>query len=161
MPAWHLQRDMLIFPGLRMRLHRIGLTHWQAGARLRSWGVAPLHRHGDSLSVPCASNEALWLGAWLDEDTGVATLRLRDAAGTQTAEMALPQDFQLTGLRDAAGRVRALAQPTGQLHLEVLSAGAEFTFTLGLQTPAAWAQSAGRTAPAALTGPPPLPPRLG
>lgn len=160
MPAWRLQRDMLIFSGLRMRLHRIGLTHWQAGARLRSWGVAPLHRHGDSLSVPCASGEALWLGAWLDDDAGAATLRLSDDLGTQTAEMALPHDFQLTGLRDADGSVRPLAQPPRQLRLEVLGVGAEISLTLDLQTPTAWAHLAGRTAPPALTGPPPLPPRL-
>lgn len=160
MAAWHLQRDMLIFPGLRMRLHRIGLSHWQADARLRSWGVAPLHRHGDSVLAPCAEGEALWLGAWLDDDMGAATLHLRDTAGAQTAAITLPRDFQLTGLRDAAGHVQALAQPPRQLGLAVRSAGAPIELTLALHTPAAWAERAARTAPAALAGPPPLPPRL-
>lgn len=160
MAAWHLQRDMLVFTGLRMRLHRIGLTHWQAGTRLRSWGVAPLHRHGNSLLVPCAEGEALWLGAWLDDDMGAATLRLHDAVGAQTAAIALPLDFQLTGLRDAAGQVQALALPPRQLRLEVHSAGAQVELTLALHAPATWAQLAERTAPAALAGPPPLPPRL-
>lgn len=160
MAAWHLQRDMLVFPGLRVRLHRIGLAHWQPGTRLRSWGVAPLHRHGDSLWVPCAEDEALWLGAWLDDDGGAATVHLRDAASTLTATIALPRDFQLTGLCDADGRAQALAQPPCQWQLAVHSAGVQVGLTLALHLPAAWAQLAGRAAPAALTGPPPLPPRL-
>lgn len=166
----HLQRELLVFQGLRMRVHRIGLSHWQAGARLRSWGVAPLHREGDQLLAPCSPLEALWLGFWQDDEDGPgATASLHvdghhahaaQGARGASASLVLPPDFQLTTLRTAHGTAHAITPATAsQLELRLSTAGARCTLALALQPPAEWAQASGRPAPAALNGPPPLPPR--
>lgn len=157
-----LQRDLLVFKGLRMRVHRIGLAHWQGGARLRSWGVAPLHCEGDRLLAPCGPDEALWLGCWQDEEDGPgAQVQLRDRAHDSVASIALPPDFQLTALRDAAGVAHAIAGAGSSYELQLSTGGAQCLLALQLLTPADWAQAASRAAPAALTGPPPPPPRYG
>ena len=71
----------MIFESLRVRLHRIGRSHWRAASVLRSWGAVPLHQDGDALHVPCADDEALWLGAWLDDDESVtASVALNNPA---------------------------------------------------------------------------------
>lgn len=148
--------------GLRMRVHRIGLAHWQAGARLRSWGVAPLHGSGDQLMVPCGQDEALWLGFWQDQDDGPgASVQLHDNARGGTAGIALPPDFQLTAVRSADGAPHPIAPPALHYTLQLCAGGARCELALQLQPPADWAQAAGRAAPAALTGPPPPPPRYG
>lgn len=155
-----LQRDLLVFLGLRMRLHRIGLSHWQAGARLRSWGVAPLHFADDRLLAPCGQSEALWLGCWLDDEDGPgAAVELSDRAHGGSAQIGLPADFQLTALRGADGTAQAIARPGSHYELKLSMAGAQCVLALLLQAPADWAHSAGREAPPALTGPPPPPPR--
>jgi hypothetical protein len=156
-----LQRELLVFQGLRMRVHRIGLAHWQAGARLRSWGVAPLHRAGERLCVPCGDGEALWLGFWQDAEDGPgAAVELHDRARGSAARIALPPDFQLTALQAADGTAQPIAPaPAQALELQLATAGAQCRFALELLAPADWARAAGRAAPAALSGPPPLPPR--
>ncbi len=162
---WRLQADMLAFRGLRLRLHRIGRTHWRAGTRLRSWAPAPLHRDGDTVHAPCADDEALWIGAWLDEENNArADVRLETPADTRAAAITLPEDFQLTALVDAQGRGHPLVR-TGHgptpLRLQLHCGADHATIALQLQPPAAWAARAGRPAPDPLRGPPPLPPRLG
>jgi hypothetical protein len=157
-----LQRDLLVFMGLRMRVHRIGLAHWQAGARLRSWGVAPLHRDGDQLLVPCGAREALWLGFWQDEEDGPgATVELHERTRALAARSVLPPDFQLTALRGTDGAAHAIAPPAAHYELQLSTGGARCLLALQLQPPREWAHAAGRAAPAALTGPPPPPPRYG
>ena len=163
--GWRLQRDLLALDGVRLRLHRIGLSHWRAGTRLRSWAVAPLHRTGDALHVACSDGEALWLGAWLDEENGgPASVRLQANGLERSATIHLPADFQLTALTDAQGRHHALARSgTEQVGLRLLlqGMGDQAAIALQLHAPAAWSALAGRPEPAPLHGPPPLPPRLG
>ncbi|KQP35248.1 hypothetical protein [Pseudorhodoferax sp. Leaf274] len=155
-----LQRDLLVFQGLRMRVHRIGLAHWQAGARLRSWGVAALHRAGDQWLAPCGADEALWLGFWQDEEDGPgAEVQLHDHAHGRSAGIVLPPDFQLTALRGADGTAHAIALPAPRYELRLSAGGVRCLLALQLQAPADWARTAGRAAPPALAGPPPLPPR--
>ena len=165
MLAWQLKDDLVSFLGLRVRMHRIGLSHWRAGVRLRSWGVAPLHRDGDTLHLPCADDEALWLGAWMDDDTASARLRLSDKSGACQAAITVPPAFQIAGLHQQDGSEHPLARAAAgarrdlMLHLECSQADA--TIHLALCSPDGWAALASRPAPARLTGPPPLPPRLG
>lgn len=155
-----LQRGLLAFQGLRMRIHRIGLAHWQAGARLRSWGVAPLHRAGDRLLVPCGDGEALWLGLWQDAEDGPgATVQLHARAQGLSAGIVLPPDFQLTALQAADGVAQPITRAAGPLELRLATAGAQCPLALALLAPSDWAQVAGRPAPDPLAGPPPLPPR--
>lgn len=155
---------MVVCGDIRLRLHRIGLAHWRPQTRLRSWGVAPLHRVDDTLLAPCGPGEALWLGAWPDDDQASATARLQDTALPAGAEIALPAEFQLTGLHDGTGRATPLTLAAGQprraLRLE-LDGASPCTLQLALLPPAAWSRSAGRSAPGPLAGPPPPPPRLG
>lgn len=159
----HLQRELLVFQGLRMRVHRIGLSHWQAGARLRSWGVAPLHRQGDRLLAPCSAQEALWLGFWQDEENGPGAevgLDTRMDGHHASATLVLPPDFQLTTLRSADGAAHAITPAIARrLELRLSTAGVRCVLSLRLLPPAEWTQAAGRAAPAALSGPPPIPPR--
>lgn len=162
MAGWQLQRDLVLVPGLRLRLHRIGLAHWRAGARLRSWGVAPLHREGDTLHAPCAAGEALWIGGWLDEDdNGHAELQLHDAAAGLQATAVLPADFQLTTLGGTQPITLARSGAARTFALAVTHAGRHTCIALQLLPPADWALRTGRPAPAAPAAPPPLPPRYG
>ncbi len=165
MEVWKLDNDLVSFENLRLRVHRIGLSHWRAGVRLRSWGVAPLHRVGDALHMPCANDEALWLGAWMDDDTASAGLRLSDKDGACHSAIIVPPAFQITGMHDQDGLELPLTRMDNKarrdlvLHLQCSQADA--TIQLTLCTPAAWASRALRPEPDPLTGPPPLPPRLG
>jgi hypothetical protein len=155
---------MLVWQHLRMRVHRIGLSHWHAQGHLRSWGVAPLHRRDQQLWVPCGDAEAVWLGLWLDNDAGTeASATLNDPADMACAHIALPTQFQFTGLTGADQRCRPLSlAPDGAprpLHLTLSTGDAQAELTLVLHPPLDWAQASGLPAPAALRGPPPLPPR--
>lgn len=165
MPVWHLKDDLVSFLGLRLRMHRIGLSHWCAGARLRSWGVAPLHRDGDALQLPCADDEALWLGAWMDDDAASAGLRLSDKSGAWQTAITVPPGFQITGLHDQNGSEHPLALvgygAQRNLVLRVQCRQADATIHMTLYAPDRWSSLAKRSAPAPLAGPPPLPPRLG
>ncbi len=167
MPRWALHGDLLAFAGLRLRLQRIGLDHWRAGATLRSWGAAPLHAAGERLLAPCGPAETLWIGAWLDDEAGAAEARIdvTEPATGHTATLVLPPGYQIGGLADAPGQLHPLtlaahgAAVDLRLHLRAGQARAECL--LRLCAPQAWAAATGRPAPAPLTGPPPPPPRLG
>jgi hypothetical protein len=161
MPAWRLENDLLSLQGLRVRVHRIGLAYWRADQTLRSWAVAPLHGSQGSLHAPCGSSEALWLGAWLDEGTAAASVRLANASQRRAAAIALPGAFQLTALTDEQGLPHAIVPAPGSFVLELSVGGTQVDIPLTLHAPAAWAALSQRAEPAPLSGPPPLPPRLG
>lgn len=161
MGDWRLQGNLMLVQGVRLRLHRIGLSHWQAGTRLRSWGVAPLHREGELLLAPCAPDEALWIGAWLDDDGQQAGLRLRDAAAGLQATAELPREFQLTCLDGRLPLTVTAGAAARPLALSVTHAGRQCGVALQLLAPDDWAARAGRPALAALAGPPAPPPRYG
>ena len=162
MSAWRLQGDVVIFESLRLRLHRIGRLHWRATGVLRSWSAAPLHREGEVLHTPCADDEALWLGAWLDDDEAVvASVTLTDSASGLAAGITLPGSFQIAGLYGPDGARQPLVRADAALSLKLRCGPANAAAAVLLHTPADWAALAGRPAPNALTGPPPLPPRLG
>jgi len=163
MPAWRLDNDVVTLAGLRLRLHRIGLSHWRPGTTLRSWGAAPLHADADAqaLHAPCGAGEALWLGAWLEDGSASGHVRLADAAASCAGDIALPGDFQIGALQDARGAAQPIAAAQRRLALELAANGTRAALALHLHEPGQWAALAGRPAPAPLTGPPPLPPRLG
>jgi len=162
MAAWRLQGDMVIFECLRLRLHRIGRSHWRAAGVLRSWGAVPLHRGGDALHVPCADDEALWLGAWLEDDeTVTVSVALTDPASGRSATITPPSSFQIAGLSGPDGTRHPFVRADAPLSMTLRCGPASAVAALLLHRPAAWAALARRPEPAALTGPPPLPPRLG
>lgn len=164
MGAWQLDHDVVALGPLRLAVQRIAISHWKAAGALRSWGLAPLHREGQTLLVPCGTDETLWLGAWLEEDAPGATLRVTDPASGASAEAELPRDFQLTSLRGPGGTQLPLSLPHGGrriLRLELGIDRASAAVELVLLAPADWAARAGRAAPALLDQPPPLPPLLG
>ena len=163
MTAWRLQGDVVIFDSLRLRLHRIGRSHWRSSGVLRSWGAVALHRDGDALHAPCADDEALWLGAWLDDEGSVkASVTLTDPVAGRSAAITPPTSFQIAGLTGADGARHPLVRvDTAPLSMQMRCGPAHAAAALRLHLPADWAALAGQPAPAALTGPPPLPPRLG
>jgi len=161
MTAWRLRGDVLVFEHLRLRLHRIGLAHWHAGAVLRSWGAVALHRSGDALHAPCAAGEALWLGVWLDEEGVTAEVALIDPLTARRAAIAPPGGFQIAGLCGDDAALHPLVQTGAILGIQLRCGTASTAASLQLLAPAAWAALSGRPAPDPLTGPPPLPPRLG
>ncbi len=159
MPAWRLQEDLLVFHALRMRFHRIGLSHWQPNQRLRSWAVSPLHAEGLQLMAPCGEAEALWLGAWTDDDDSAADVVLQRAGGEAVAQLAVPASFQLTTLVDNDGNPSPMGE--GSYHLRMRCGQATQALDLRVLAPKVWAGCSGRPAPPPLDGPPLLPPRLG
>jgi hypothetical protein len=161
MPAWRLDNDVVTLAGLRLRLHRIGLAHWRGGSTLRSWGAAPLYADGDALHAPCAAGEALWLGAWLEDEASGAHVRLADGASNGAADIALPGEFQIGALLDGKGAAQPIVAATRALALELAANGTRATLALHVHEPTKWAALARRAPPARLHGPPPLPPRLG
>jgi hypothetical protein len=161
MPAWRLQADVVIFDGLRLRLHRIGRSHWRAAGVLRSWSAVPMHRDGDTLHAPCAPDEALWLGAWLADETVPAEVALTDAVSGRGATISPPGTFQIGGLAGADGALHPLVQTDAALALALRCGPASTRLALRLHALADWATLSARPAPEALRGPPPLPPRLG
>lgn len=158
---WQLDGDALDGGGLRIAVQRLAASHWRPVGVLRSWGLAPLHRDGDALCVPCADDEALWLGAWPEPAGGAGELSLRDPASGLTAHISVPAQQSITALggRQPLARSRGVELHTLQLAW-VPRVGALLTINLVLLTPPAWSARSGR-AWAALLGPPPLPPRLG
>lgn len=161
MSAWQLQGDVVIFECLRLRLHRICRSYWRAAGVLRSWSAVPLHRDGEALHVPCAEDEALWLGAWLDDETVTASVVLSDPALGRSATITPPGSFQIAGLSGPDGALHPLLRTDAPLSMILRCGQASADAALLLHTPADWAAFARRPAPDALTGPPPLPPRLG
>lgn len=162
MAGWRLLGDLVIFESLRLRLHRIDRSHWRASGVLRSWGAVALHRDGEALHAPCADDEALWLGAWLDDDeTVMASVTLTDSASGYSAAITPPGSFQIAGLFGPDGARKPLVRADNALSLKLRCGLASAAAALLLHTPGDWAVLAGRPAPDDLTGPPPLPPRLG
>lgn len=162
---WHLGDDVVALGPLRVAVQRIGLSHWRASGRLRSWGLAPLHREADAVLVPCTDAEALWLGAWMEDEDVPASARVRDPQTNQSGALELPRDYQLTALVSAGTPAEPLTLPPGDagrtLLLDVLAGPASASLRLTLLPPAAWAARSGRAPPPPLGAPPPLPPRLG
>ena len=164
MDPWQLDHDVVTLGPLRLAVQRIARRHWKPDGTLRSWGLAPLHREAETLLVPCGPDEALWLGAWLEDDAPGATLRVTDFAMGASAAAELPRDFQLTSLRGPGGTQLPLSLPDGGrriLRLELGLDRASAAVELVLLAPVDWAARTGRAAPALLDQPPPLPPRLG
>lgn len=158
---WQVDADALDGGGLRIAVQRLAASHWRPGVVLRSWGLAPLYRDDDALCVPCADDEALWLGAWPEPAGSAGELSLRDPVSGLGAHISVPAQQSITSLggRQPIARPRGLEIHALQLGLTP-SAGDSLTIRLVLMTPAAWSARSDR-AWAALTGPPPLPPRLG
>ena len=166
-PRWRLDGDALDAVGVRLALQRICASHWHARGVLRSWGLAPLHRDGDTLCVPCGDGEALWIGAWPEPPGGCGVVVLRDADtaddvdDAQGTRIEVPRESAITAL----GGDRPIARQPGQrqraLSLRVTGLGGEpVAIALVLLAPADWSARSGRPW-AALSGPPPRPPRLG
>ncbi|TDR42097.1 hypothetical protein DFR29_109153 [Tahibacter aquaticus] len=166
--AWRLEHDVLIHDALRVNLQRIAASHWRADARLRSWGPAPLHADGETVSVPCAEGTVLWLGAWMEDAPTVARIVLDDPVDGSSGELSTDNGYQLCALVDASGQ----RQPIGlrgeslqrRLRLQVYREHGHgrtlAALDLVLLQPAAWERLSGREAPGPLREPP-LPPRLG
>lgn len=185
--GWRVEDDVIVLGALRVTVERIAASHWRADERLRSWGQAPLQPGHDAVLVPCAADECLWLGAWLEDVTlerpaavpppspapepatsvasGQARITLHDPTGGGCAVAALPAAYQLATLRsahDAPAPLRLAPEETSRrLRLELECGPARTALELVLLPPAAWAACAHRPPPAPLVAPPPLPPRLG
>ncbi len=116
---WRVEGDVIVLGALHVSVERIAASHWRADERLRSWGQAPLQAEQDTVLVPCAADECLWLGAWLEEDTqadpaadAVAPPSPADppprAPAPALATAAAPDPGRIT-LRDPIGGERAVA----------------------------------------------------
>lgn len=172
MPAaaeWRLDGDVIVLGELRVSIQRIASSHWQPDGRLRSWGQVPMHRDGDTLLLPCAADESLWLGAWLEEDPSECPapvrIAVRDPASGASAVAALPDAYQLGALHNEGSTPEALQIPASgaqrRLALELEYGTTQVALELVLLPPTAWSARAGRPSPPPLDAPPPLPPRLG
>jgi hypothetical protein len=162
--AWQLDHDVVALGSLRLAVQRIASSHWKPSGELRSWGLAPLHREGDALLVPCAAQETLWLGVWLEDGGSGARVRVTDEVTGMSAAVELPREFRLTALHGPDATDAPLTLPDGgcrRLRLEFDCDTARAAAELVLLTPRAWAARAGREGPAPLDQPPPLPPHLG
>ena len=162
------ENDMLSVAGLCMALQRIGLSHWSSETVLRSWAIAPILVAGDRVAAPCAIDEAIWIGLWLDGDAESATVSVRDIMTGMRASKRCPESFQLATLSNGSLQpiCRGPNQAARVFAVEVVVTGrsgevVRDRFQLCLLEPQAWAKESGRPAPPTLTGSPPLPPRLG
>jgi hypothetical protein len=162
------ENDMLSVAGLCMALQRIGLSHWSSETVLRSWAIAPILVAGDRVAVPSALDEAIWIGFWLDDDAESATVFVTDKMSGMRACKRCPESFQLAALSNGSPQpiCRGPNQAVRVFAVEVAVTGRSGNvdrerFQLCLLEPQAWAKESGRPAPPTLTGPPPLPPRLG
>jgi len=165
MANWQLSGNIMEFAGLRLAIQRIALSYWSPNDRLRSWGSVPLHPEGDTLYVPCADTEALWIGAWIEDSATELTVSLRDTASGNNATIRVPGDYQLSAL-DADGKpIEPLAlagyDARRTFELSVFSSEISNSLKLVLLSPSSWSVKAARVAPDALGAAPPLPPRLG
>jgi hypothetical protein len=165
MAAWRLDHDVVVLGPVRMVVQRIAISHWRATGTLRSWGVAPLHRAGDGLFAPCAAGEAVWIGAWLDEESSAAQIHVSDVISGKSATGELPRDYQIAALSGEGGAPEPLTLSAGRdrraFDLEIRCDQDSADVELTLLTPATWAALAGRGPPYPLDQPPPLPPLLG
>jgi hypothetical protein len=163
-----VEHNRLSIAGLFVVLQRIGLSHWSAERVLRSWAIAPMHVTGDRVAAPCAIDEAIWIGFWLDGDEGSATVSVTDKVSGIRACKHWPESSQLATLSNGSPQpiCRGPNQTVREFEVEVVVAGRSGDeirerFLLCLLEPLAWEKKSGRPAPSGLTGPPPLPPRLG
>lgn len=187
-PEWCLDGDVIVLGALRVTVQRIAASDWRPEGRLRSWGQAPMQRENAAVLVPCAPDECLWLGAWVEDDAMAepiggpaegamaapvadaiagglpARIALRDPASGARAVAALPEAYQLGTLHSAhappAPLQLAPADASRRLRLELEYGATRAAFDLVLLPPTAWAAHAHRAPPAALDAPPPPPPRL-
>lgn len=164
MAAWALERDLIALGPLRLALQRIAATHWRPEGALRSWGLVPLHRDDGRVLAPAHADEALWIGAWLEEEGGAAELQVTDPACGGVAGLDLPRDYQLSALRGPGADPQPIARATARersLRIMLACGGDRAGFDLVLLGPDDWSTRSGRPATAPLSGPPPPPPRLG
>lgn len=188
--AWSLEGDVIVLGTLRVTMQRIGASHWRPDGTLRSWGQVPMQREHDTVLVPCAPAECLWLGGWMEDDPMedstagpppgptaspmqapssaapfAARIAIRDPAGGGLAVAALPGAYQLSALRGehAPPEPLHLRAPnvSRRLALELECGTTRAALDLVLLPPTVWAARAHRAPPAPLDAPPPLPPRLG
>ena len=162
MAKWSVDGDSLSCGTLRLAIQRIGVTHWQLNGKLRSWGVAPLHLEGECLYVPCADDEALWIGAWLEPRLGGGTVSLADYdLGGLTVRIDLSAASRITALGNGAPVARLLGKAARSLQLTLThDRAAPVCIEMVLIQPLDWMARSSRHVPT-LDGPPPLPPRLG
>jgi hypothetical protein len=163
-----VENDRLSIAGLCMVLQRTSLSHWSAEKVLRSWAIAPILVTGDRVAAPCATDEAIWIGFWLDGDAESGTVSVTDKLSGRQAYKRWPESFQLSALSNDSPQPIRLSpnQPMREFEVEVAVTGRSGDvirelFQLCLLEPQAWSKESGRPAPPGLTGPPPLPPRLG
>lgn len=158
---WQSDGGTVVCGGLRLALQRIASSHWRAEGVLRSWALAPLHREGDRLCVPCGASEVLWLGAWLEGSGRAGALSLRDREAGVEARLDLAHGYALTAIGQQPLALRE-AESSRVFALD-LHAGAEVpvSIELELMEPAVWTAMSGRAWSALPDRPPPLPPRLG
>lgn len=166
MPNWGLSDDVLALGPVRLVVQRIPISYWRAEGRLRSWGPVPLCREGNGLFAPCAADEAVWLGVWLEDWPGTALLQVRDPVSGNQAEIELPDDYRLSALgreESQSEEPLALGDRLGGRHyrMDIQVSDAQFSIELTLLPPDAWSKLAHRDKPAPLDKPPPLPPLLG
>lgn len=148
--------------GMTLTVQRIARDAWAPGVVLRSWGAAPLQVEDGAVLVPCAADEVLWIGAWLERASGPGTIEVADPATGQHGRLSCREGFQLTTLRNGApSPIDGDARGVRALQVEAQGPSQRCRFTLRIASPEDWAATTGRPAPAPLTGPPPLPPRLG
>jgi hypothetical protein len=158
-----LDDDVLSFSGVKLVVQRLGLEAWQAHGGLRSWDIAPLHREGGELLVPCSEHEALWLGITCDD--GVAgVVSFTDELSGGVGGLTLPDDYQLGSLVRAGEAKPIRLEPNEverRLRLDVrLEHQRSLTLIFKLVTPQAWSARSRRAPPGSLERPP-LPPLLG
>lgn len=163
-----VENDRLSIAGLCMVLQRIGLSHWSAERVLRSWAIAPILVTGDRVAAPCATDEAIWIGFWLDGDAEAGTVSVKDKLSGRHAYKRWPGSFQIAALSNGSPKPihRGPNQSMREFEVEVAVKGrsgdvVRERFQLCLLEPQAWSKESDRPAPSGLTGPPPLPPRLG
>lgn len=165
MATWHLCHGAVAAGPVRLVVQRIATSHWSAVGTLRSWGIAPLHREDDMLLLPCAAGEALWIGAWLDDESSHAVVHVSDTVSGKCATVELPRDYQLSALSAEGEPLEPLTLPAGSerrvLKLEIICKEAHASIDLTLLTPTKWKALTGQVPPDPLEKPPPLPPLLG
>jgi hypothetical protein len=161
---WQLKHDVVSLGPLRLTVQRIAYSHWLPLGTLRSWGQVPLHRESALLLAPCAPAEALWLGVWLEEGEGPASITLIDPISGYLGFANVPIDFQVGVLRRTGAPDLPISLPTGSsynLRLELVWIEKQAVVSFLLVSPMEWSDRAGRDAPRPLDKPPQLPPLLG
>jgi hypothetical protein len=108
--------------------------------------------------------EALWLGFWLEDSEGPASVALIDPISGYNASATLPMDYQIGALHRKDFPARPISLTNGNSHnlrLELVCIEKHAVISFLLVKPIDWSQRAGRDAPKPLDQPPPLPPLMG